>query len=133
MFKTPLLTVDCVILNDSSLVLIKRAHEPYKNWYALPGGFVDVGETLEEACCREVKEETGVEILPSDLKLIGAYSNPKRDTRHHVVSIAFLSHTPGVNLEAGDDALSVELVSDWEEIDIAFDHKNIIKDALLLR
>ena len=94
---------------------------------------MDVGETLEEACCREVKEETGVEILPSDLKLIGAYSNPKRDTRHHVVSIAFLSHTSGVNLEAGDDALSVELVSDWEEIDIAFDHKNIIKDALLLR
>ena len=50
-----------------------------------------------------------------------------------MVSIAFLSHTSGVNLEAGDDALSVELVSDWEEIDIAFDHKKIIKDALLLR
>lgn len=133
MFKTPLLTVDCVILNDSSLVLIKRAHEPYKNWFALPGGFVDIGETLEEACCREVKEETGIEIFSSDLKLIGAYSNPKRDTRHHVVSIAFLSHTSVANLEAGDDALSVELVSDWEGIDIAFDHKNIIKDALLLR
>lgn len=133
MFKTPLLTVDCVILNDSSLVLIKRAHEPYKSWYALPGGFVDVGETLEEACCREVKEETGIQIFPSDLKLIGAYSDPKRDTRQHVVSIAFLSHVSNANLEAGDDALSVELVLDWDDKNIAFDHKKIIKDALLLR
>tara|TARA_B100001540_G_C15809453_1_gene643746 strand:+ start:575 stop:997 length:423 start_codon:yes stop_codon:yes gene_type:complete len=126
---TPLLTVDCVIFESKSVLLIKRRYDPYKNWYALPGGFVDIGETVEEACCRELKEETGLIINPNKLLLIGVYSDPERDNRFHSASAAFLARPSLDNLKAGDDALTVEFVKDWREVDIAFDHKKIIEDA----
>ena len=87
---TPLLTVDAVILvnNRRNLVLIRRKNPPFQGELALPGGFVDVGETVEEACIREAYEETNINI--NIIKLIGVFSDPRRDPRGHNVTIAFL-------------------------------------------
>ena len=133
MIKTPLLTVDCVVFNGDNVILIRRGFEPFKGEYALPGGFVDIGESVEAACVRDMKEETGLEIDINVLQLIGVYSEPGRDPRGHTVSVAFLGQSNLDNLQAGDDAASVELVADWKSKDIAFDHMKIIKDAWHLR
>lgn len=125
--KTPLLTVDCVIFDDKAVVLIKRANSPYKGYYALPGGFVEIGETVENACIRETREETGLEL--KDVQLIGVYSEPKRDPNKHTVSVAFLGKADISKIKAGSDALEVEIVKNWKEKSIAFDHKEIIEDA----
>jgi 8-oxo-dGTP diphosphatase len=132
MFETPLLTVDCVVFDTDKVVLIRRGFEPFKNWYALPGGFVDIGESVEQACVRELKEETGLEIEINKLQLIGVYSDPSRDPRRHTVSVAFLGRSNLDTLQAGDDAISVHLVKDWRNKDMAFDHKKILEDAWYL-
>jgi 8-oxo-dGTP diphosphatase len=129
MNTAPLLTVDCVVFNDNGVVLIRRGFEPFKDWYALPGGFVEIGESVESACTREMKEETGLEIDKNALRLIGVYSDPDRDPRGHTVSVAYLGQSTLDKLKAGDDAISVEIVKNWREKDIAFDHKKIIVDA----
>lgn len=127
MSERPFLTVDCVVFHDNAVVLIRRAFEPFKSWYALPGGFVEAGETVEDACRRETREETG--LVVGDLRLIGVYSDPARDPRRHTVSVAFLGRADISSLKAGDDASSAELVADWQHAQIAFDHKNILSDA----
>ena len=79
MRERPFLTVDCVVFYDNAVVLIRRAHDPFKGWYALPGGFVEVGETVEDACRRETFEETG--LVVQDLRLaygLGCFSRPGR-------------------------------------------------------
>ncbi len=129
MIETPLLTVDCVVFKGNRIVLIRRGCEPFKGEYALPGGFVDIGESVEDACIRELKEETGLDVKKDSLKLIGVYSKPGRDPRRHTVSVAYLGEADLNTLEAGDDAASVELVEDWISKNIAFDHMKIIKDA----
>lgn len=129
MIETPLLTVDCVVFKGNRIVLIRRGCEPFKGEYALPGGFVDIGESVEDACIRELKEETGLDVKKDSLKLIGVYSKPGRDPRRHTVSVAYLGEADLNTLEAGDDAASVELVEDWVSKNIAFDHMKIIKDA----
>ena len=112
-------------------MLIKRENPPFQGCYALPGGFVKVGEFIEEAVRREAKEETGLDI--EILGLIGVYSNPKRDPRGHVVSVSYLAEGGG-ELIHGSDARSVEVFSSLEELPpLAFDHENIIRDALRLR
>ena len=88
--KTPALTVDCVVIDgEGRLLLIRRGNPPHKGKYALPGGFVDVGETVEDACRRELMEETGVKA--GRLQLVGVYSDPSRDPRGHTCSVAFLT------------------------------------------
>ena len=129
MYKMPLLTVDCVVFDVDGVVLIRRGFEPFKGWHALPGGFVEIGESIEEACIREMKEETGLEIDKNVIRLIGVYSDPKRDPRRHTVSVAFLGQSNLDKLQAGDDAASVEVVRNWRKKDIAFDHKKILEDA----
>ncbi|HKK21605.1 MAG TPA: NUDIX hydrolase [candidate division Zixibacteria bacterium] len=123
----PSLTVDCVIFKDNSAVLIRRAHDPFKGSYALPGGFVEIGETVEQACVRETEEEIGV--TPSNLRFIGIYSDPGRDPRRHTVTVAFLAEAEVSGLKAGSDAAQVELVQDWRNQEIAFDHRKILDDA----
>jgi 8-oxo-dGTP diphosphatase len=127
--QTPALTTDCVIVDgDGRVLLIRRKHEPFKGGYALPGGFVDIGETVEQACRREVSEEAGITI--GALRLIGVYSDPHRDPRGHTVSVAFLASVPdGTAPKAGDDAAAVEWVADWRKEQLAFDHAQILADA----
>jgi len=131
--KTPALTTDCVIFDDEGRVLlIRRGNPPFKGAYALPGGFVDIGETVEAACRREVREEVGIEI--DGLQLIGVYSDPGRDPRGHTVSAAFLARpVAGATPQAGDDAAAVEWVGDWRGVELAFDHARVLADAAGMR
>jgi 8-oxo-dGTP diphosphatase len=130
---TPLLVVDAVIFDAKGRVLlIRRGHPPYLGEYALPGGFVEVGERIEDACRRELKEETGVDA--GRLKLVGVYSDPGRDPRGHSVAVAFTGRLRAGSVAlAGDDAAAVEWVADWRRIKLAFDHALILKDAVKLR
>jgi 8-oxo-dGTP diphosphatase len=127
--QTPLLTTDCVIFNkDDAVLLIRRKHHPFAGFYALPGGFVDVGETVDSACIREVREETGLDV--SDLILVGVYSRPGRDPRGHTASIAYMTRlTEPVMPKAGSDAAAVEWIAHWREVSLAFDHAEIVGDA----
>jgi 8-oxo-dGTP diphosphatase len=127
--KTPALTTDCVVFDPRGrLLLIRRKNPPCAGAYALPGGFVDIGETVEDACRREVREETGIEL--GALELVGVYSDPKRDERGHTVSIAYRARleTPQ-SPHAGSDADGAAWVADWRAHDLAFDHARIVADA----
>lgn len=127
--KTPLLTVDCVVLNPRGVVLlIERKNEPFRGHFALPGGFVDIGETVEDACRRELMEETGVKA--GKLTLVGVYSDPNRDPRGHTASVVFLTRVRTNKTEAGDDAASAQWVADWRKLPLAFDHAKILADAM---
>lgn len=127
--KTPLLTVDCVLIDDDrGVLLIRRKYPPFAGALALPGGFVEVGETVEDACRREMLEETGVSVKA--LSLVGVYSNPHRDPRRHTCSVAFVARASKHQVAAaGSDAASVEWVKSWRRAEIAFDHRRIIADA----
>ena len=133
--KTPLLTVDAVIIyKENNIILIRRKNPPYQGEYALPGGFVDIGETVESACIREAKEETNIDIKIN--KMIGVYSEPNRDPRGHTVSIAFLCEPLPTTEEpkAQDDAAAIEVVPilNISNYKLAFDHSDILKDSGIL-
>lgn len=126
---TPALMTDCVVIDqDNRILLVRRGSPPFKGSLALPGGFVNVGETAEDACRREVREETNVVVAA--LVLVGIYSDPDRDPRGHTASVAYLARVDHVEATAGDDAEGVEWVADIQQLDLAFDHKLIIEDAL---
>lgn len=124
-YRNPFPTVDIIIRDDQGrIVLIERANEP-KGW-ALPGGFVNYGETLEAAAIREAREETGLELV--DLEQFRAYSDPARDPRQHNISMVFTARGAGT-LRAGDDAAAVS----WLPLDalpspLCFDHAQILED-----
>jgi 8-oxo-dGTP diphosphatase len=133
--KTPLLTVDAVILYEKdNIILIRRKNPPFQGEYALPGGFADIGETVENACIREAKEETNIDI--KIIKMIGVYSEPSRDPRGHTVSVAYLCEplTANEQPKAQDDAADLEIVpiSDLSTLKLAFDHMDMIKDSGIL-
>jgi len=122
------LTTDCIVFSKSgAAVLIRRKNPPFQGQYALPGGFVDENETVETACVREAKEETNLEL--KNLRLVGVYSSPDRDPRGRTVSAAFLAEADLSHLQAGDDAAEAELVCNWEDEELAFDHAQILSDA----
>ena len=128
-FKNPIPTVDIIIeMEDSDrqsgIVLIKRKNPPH-GW-ALPGGFVDYGESLEEAAKREAKEETSLDI--QIISQMFSYSNPKRDPRFHTITTVYIAKARGTP-EAKDDAVDIGVFSK-EEIDfpLAFDHAKILED-----
>jgi 8-oxo-dGTP diphosphatase len=128
---TPLLAVDCIAFDAKGRVLlIKRGHPPFEGEYALPGGFVDVGESVEDACRRELMEETGVKA--GRLTLVGVYSDPRRDPRGHTCAVAYLTRVRSAKATAGDDAADAEWVTGWERLTFAFDHKKILRDAVRL-
>lgn len=129
-YKNPIPTVDAIIQKSNSILLVKRSKDPYKNQFALPGGFVNEGETIEEAIKREVYEETSLEVHPIDI--LGVYSDPKRDPRGHIMTVVFIVLIVRGNPSAGDDAkeiswIPIEKISD---IKVAFDHKLVIHDYL---
>jgi len=125
--KKPSITVDGVIIKNGKILLVKRRNEPFKGRWALPGGFVEYGETVEKAVLREVKEETGMDAKIK--KLVGVYSNPARDPRGHTISIVFLLEGEGDAI-AGDDAIEAKFFDLNELPPLAFDHEKIIKDAI---
>ena len=125
--ETPKLMVDVVIPSERGVVLIRRASEPFAGQWALPGGFVELGETVEEAAAREAAEETGLAVEVT--RLIGVYSEPERDPRGHNVSVAFLVRVLSGELAAATDASEVSVL-DPSSVELAFDHRRIIDDAL---
>lgn len=128
---TPLLTVDCVAFDGRGrTLLIRRRNPPFAGQFALPGGFVDVGETVEDACRREVAEETGIAVR--DLVLVGVYSDPRRDPRAHTASVVFATTVSRARPRAGDDAAAAAWVADWRQQRLAFDHDVIVRDAYRL-
>jgi ADP-ribose pyrophosphatase YjhB (NUDIX family) len=124
-YKNPLPTVDIIIeLDNRGIILIKRAKEPF-GW-AIPGGFVDYGESLEEAARREAKEETSLEV--ELLGQLGAYSAPERDPRHHTISVVFVARASG-EPEARDDAQETGVFTQENlPASLAFDHNKILAD-----
>lgn len=124
--QTPSLTVDTIILFKNRLVLVKRKNPPYQGKFALPGGFVEIGESTEKAAAREVFEETGLSV--ELIKLAGVYSDPHRDPRGHTVSVCYLAKGFG-ELKSGSDAESVDLFELDSIPELAFDHNKIINDA----
>jgi ADP-ribose pyrophosphatase YjhB (NUDIX family) len=139
-YRNPFPTVDIIIEMESytpegaapenepvyppSIVLIKRKNPPH-GW-ALPGGFVDYGETLESAANREAREETGLDVALS--YQLGAYSDPSRDPRHHSISVVFVAKAFGKPI-AADDAEEVGIFNDDNLPEpLVFDHEKILRD-----
>lgn len=123
-YRNPFPTVDIIIELDSGIVLIERRNEPL-GW-ALPGGFVDYGESLESAAIREAREETSLDI--KGLRLLGCYSDPKRDSRMHTISVVYIATASGIPC-AADDAREVAVFSlDSLPKKLCFDHARILSD-----
>jgi len=127
--KTTKVTADAVIIQSGKILLIKRAIPPFKGKWALPGGHIGYNEKTENAVVREVKEETGLAV--KIIKLVGVYSDPKRDPRGHTVTAAYLCEPAAANRKsrAGDDASEAWWWPLDDLPDLAFDHSAIIKDA----
>ena len=126
-------TVDIVVIRtvngQKEILLIQRKNEPFKNQWALPGGFVDNHEDLITAARRELEEETCVKLF--DLQQIKAYGNPYRDPRGYMVSVAYLATVDAtIQATAADDAKEVKWFNINELPSLAFDHEMIIADAL---
>jgi 8-oxo-dGTP diphosphatase len=123
-YRNPLPTVDIIIRVDDKIVLIKRKNPPF-GW-ALPGGFVDYGESLEAAALREAREETGLGL--DSLQQFKAYSDPSRDPRHHTISVVFTADGVG-RPTSGDDAADIRLFKlDALPEPLCFDHGRILED-----
>ena len=129
-FRNPLLTVDIIIeLPDCSIVLIERKNPPH-GW-ALPGGFVDYGETIERAALREAKEETCLEVVL--VEQFYTYSDPGRDPRHHTVSTVFIGRGDGTPRGA-DDAKAARAFQEGQlPQPLVFDHAGILSDYFIFK
>jgi 8-oxo-dGTP diphosphatase len=124
-------TVDVVIETPDGIILIRRGSPPFRGSWAIPGGFVEDDETVEEAAAREAKEETGLEIR--SLEILGVYSKPGRDPRGRSITVAFAAKADGKPV-AGDDASHVSVFNPRKiPSDLAFDHADILGDYLSLR
>ena len=123
-YKNPIPTVDIIIEIDDKIVLIERKNEPF-GW-ALPGGFVDYGESLEDAAVREASEETNLDV--ELIKQLHTYSDPSRDKRMHTISTVFIAKGTGT-LEAKDDAKDAKLFTkETLPSPLCFDHERILQD-----
>jgi 8-oxo-dGTP diphosphatase len=124
-FRNPTPTVDCIVeLPGDRIVLVKRKHAPH-GW-ALPGGFVDEGERLHDACIREVREETGLDVDLSEQFF--TYSDPSRDPRQHTISTVYIGWAEGEPKGADDAAEARGFKEDALPSELAFDHRAIIAD-----
>lgn len=129
-YEGPALTVDAVWIRGGKVLLVRRGRPPFEGMRALPGGFVELTETVEEAVTRELREETGLRARPS--KIVGVYSGPDRDPRKPTTSVAFLMRGRGGKPAGGDDAASAEWVPLKGIGPLAFDHTRIVHDAVRL-
>jgi 8-oxo-dGTP diphosphatase len=127
-YKSPKLTADGAVLLNGQILLIQRKNEPFKGKWALPGGFVEYGEKVENAVIREVFEETG---LRTKIKgIFGVYSDPDRDPRGHIVTVVYLLNVEGGELISGDDATDARFFNLNDLPEFAFDHKIITRDII---
>lgn len=126
--RNPVPTVDIIININSHIVLIERKNPPY-GW-ALPGGFVDYGESFEHAAVREAKEETGLDVF--NLTQFRTYSDPNRDARMHTASTVFIAEAEGKPV-AADDATNAGLFTENNLPKLAFDHEKILADYFSTR
>lgn len=133
-YPRPAVTTDCVVFTkeeEPKVLLIQRGNEPYKGCWAFPGGFMNMEETAEECAVRELKEETGLTV--NQIQQIGAYSKVDRDPRGRTVSIAYLAIVDAPTAVAGmDDAAKAAWFPLASLPDLAFDHKDIMADAIAL-
>lgn len=131
-YPHPAVTVDCVVLRriDENLfiLLVKRGNNPYKGYWALPGGFLNPDETAEQAVIREIKEETDLEL--EAVTQLHTYTDPDRDPRERVITIAFIAFTEKIEVKGGDDAAEARWFSVDDLPQLAFDHSDIISDSL---
>jgi 8-oxo-dGTP diphosphatase len=129
-YRNPVPAVDIILQQGSEILLVKRKDEPFKDHLALPGGFVNEGESVENAAMREAVEETSLEIQPIDI--LGVYSDPKRDPRRHILTVVFVGTILNGVPNHGDDSSEIE----WVRVDnihkknLAFDHKQILSDYI---
>lgn len=133
-YPRPAVTADCVVITreaEPRVLLIKRGGEPFKDCWAIPGGFMEMNETTEQCAVRELKEETSIVI--SDLHQIGVYSKVDRDPRGRTVSVAYLAITDKAQDAVGqDDAAEVKWWPLTALPEMAFDHDDIMRDAVRL-
>lgn len=131
--KNPAPAVDILISkNDNSkILLVRRKNDPFKGMLSIPGGFINEGETAEDAVIREAKEETALVVEP--IATLGVYSDPQRDPRMHTISVTFITRIVQGNEDARDDAASLQWSNIEDELDgliqshqIAFDHSKIL-------
>jgi 8-oxo-dGTP diphosphatase len=126
-YENPALTVDAVWIRAGKVLLIRRRGPPFRGFWAFPGGFVELRETVEEALVRELKEETGLVGRPR--KIVGVFSGPDRDPRKPTTTVAFLVGGKGGRPAGRDDATSAEWVPLAEAHPLAFDHERILSVA----
>lgn len=130
-YKNPTPTTDVIITREEEILVVKRKRNPFKDELAIPGGFVNENETVEQAAVREIMEETA---LPIRLKeILGVYSDPKRDPRKHIITTVFIGEIIGnkkIEPVAGDDASAIKWISigSISDFKFAFDHKKILND-----
>jgi 8-oxo-dGTP diphosphatase len=122
----PYVTVDGLVAVDAKLVAVIRGNPPFQGMPALPGGFLELGETTEQAVIREVQEETG--LVTRVLHLVGVYSDPARDPRGHAVTVAYALERTGGELRAASDASAIALLDPDHLPPMAFDHAQIVAD-----
>lgn len=133
-YPRPAVTVDAVIFKKESglwsILLIRRGNDPFKGMWALPGGFIEMDETLEEAMVRELEEETGLTNI--ELTQLHTFSNVNRDPRHRTISTVFtgITASAGHDARAGDDASEVKWIEITHLPDLAFDHQEVIAMAV---
>lgn len=127
-YVNPASTVDLIVPYNEGIVLVRRKNEPFKEYWALPGGFLENGkETLEEAAARELFEETGIITNPRKLRLIGVYSEPKRDPRGHVISHVYEVREYSGKLSIKEEITGIRAFRKLPT-NLAFDHSRILWD-----
>jgi ADP-ribose pyrophosphatase YjhB (NUDIX family) len=133
MYKNPVPVIDVIIEKNDKIVIIRRGKEPFKGMLAMPGGHMELGETIENAAKREGKEETSLDVDLVDI--LGVYSDSKRDPRKHSIATVFIGKVIKGELRAGDDAKEVFWmdVNEIKSHEFAFDHKKILTDYLKWR
>jgi len=124
--ESPSVMVDAVVIENEKLLLVTRKKDPFKGFLTFPGGKVDEGEKVEDAVKRELREETSLDIEPTDI--LGVYSDPSRDPRGHRISVVFIAKVISGEAKPSSDAESIEWLSVNEIKELGFDHNKILKD-----
>jgi 8-oxo-dGTP diphosphatase len=126
-YLSPALTTDAVWIREGRILLVRRARPPFRGRWALPGGFVEYRERVEDAVVRELREETGLTAAP--VAIVGVYSGPDRDPRQPTTSVAYLMRGRGGAPAGGDDAADARWIPLRAARGLAFDHDQIVRDA----